>query len=382
MNILHVLSTPNWSGTANYCLTLCLQEIKHGHRILLLTEPGKPFNRALKYGIPADPTLLMHHRNPALYVHSMKRYRHVFKTFKPDIISCHSNEGSWMAGFMARRFLPGAAVIRTRSDIEPPKGHYPNRLMYKNCVDHIIVGSLSHKHSSGKNLDYPEESIDVVYGSVDTQDFRPDRDPERRFRSEISVDDSTLLIGLLARLDPVKGHEYALKAFQLISKLPVKTRLVALGYEGNRSFSWLRKLAGELGVNDELLTFDYRNDIPAVLSSLDIGLITSIGSEANSRATLEFMSSGKPIVSTAVGVIPEIIEDGEHGFLVPAKNPEASAAALSRLIMNPPLRNAMGQSARERVERNFDLELFYRNTLRVYEKAARKRTGCQPEAGQ
>jgi glycosyltransferase involved in cell wall biosynthesis len=188
------------------------------------------------------------------------------------------------------------------------------------------------------------------------------------FRHEIKAKPDETLIGLVARLDPIKGHEYALQAIKHLSSLNYPFKLVVLGYENERTFSWLHEQAKNLGINDRLISFGLRKDIAKVICNLDIGLITSVGSEANSRAALEFMASGKPVVGTSVGVIPELITDKEQGFIVSPRNPTAVSNALTKLIQNPILRKSLGKNARERVEKNFSLEKFGKVMTAVYEK--------------
>lgn len=368
MRIIQILNSPNWSGASNYCISVSKELMKRGHEILLLTEPGKPLFKAQQLGIPFDDTIRLNHRNPLLYVHAMKRMKHIFKIFKPDIISSHINEGAWMAGLLARRFAPDAVVARIRTDIDPPKGHFINRYVHHVWTDRLVVGSMLHKRLCQEILDYKAENISVVYGGVDAEAFKPENAATTKFREEIQVDRSEILIGLLARLDPVKGHEYALEAISRLKELPVRFRLVTLAYESNRTTEWLKGLAAELGVADRLICLGLRKDLPDVLAAMDMGLITSVGSEANSRATLEFMASGKPMVGTSVGVIPEIILDGENGFVVPPRNANATADALEKLMLNPVMRLNMGRSARNRVEENFSLEKFGQVMENVYKR--------------
>ncbi|MBI3039934.1 glycosyltransferase family 4 protein [bacterium] len=369
MKVINVLNSPNWSGASQYCVTLCDYLQRKGHKILLLTEPGKPLDIALTHGISCDDTIRLNHRNPYLYMHAIKRMAKIFKEFDPDIVSSHINEGAWMTGLVSRKVSPKAVIVRTRSDIDPPKGHFINKFVYRHWTDHIIVSSLLHKRICRNILDFPPESIDVVYGSVDVNLFRPNHFYGTAFRSEIGVKPETVLIGMVGRLDPVKGHEFALEALKALSGCGVSKKLLVLAFENQRSFSWLKNLAAKLGVINDLHFFGYRNDLPQVLSSIDLGLITSTGSEANCRVALEFMASGIPVVATSVGVIPEIMIDGEHGFLVPPKDSIALATALSRLLTNPYIRLKMGNSARKHVEANFNPDLFAMRTEMVYKKA-------------
>jgi glycosyltransferase involved in cell wall biosynthesis len=366
MKIIQILNSPNWSGASNYCISVSHELIKLGHDVLLITEPGKPAYQAEKAGIPMDTTIRLNHRNPYLYLHAMKRMKHIFTHFKPDIISAHINEGAWMAGLIAKKFSPQSIVARVRTDIDPPKGHFINRYVHHHWTDHLIVGSMLHKRLCQQILDYDAEKISVVYGGVDEDAFNSGNHPRRKFRNEIGATDDEVLIGLVARLDPVKGHEYALEAMKLLKDVKPGCRLVALGYENERTFKWLHSLAEQLGIGDRVVSFGLRKDLPEVIAGLDIGLITSIGSEANSRAALEFMASGKPVVGTSVGVIPEIISDDEQGYIVAPESPKETAEALKKLITNPAQRKLMGEKARLRVEENFSRAKFGKVMENVY----------------
>jgi len=122
-----------------------------------------------------------------------------------------------------------------------------------------------------------------------------------------------------------------------------------------------------------------REDLPDLLNGCDAGLVTSVGSEANCRAALEFMSTGKPVVATTVGVIPEIIQDGEQGFLVQPRDAAGLAHALQKLVINPVLRRRAGLAARSHALANFNLDLFASRTESVYRKAiARKQPANSP----
>ncbi|HOY66940.1 MAG TPA: glycosyltransferase family 4 protein [Candidatus Ozemobacteraceae bacterium] len=372
MRTLHILNSPNWSGASNYCITLCRKLIEHGHEALLLTEPGKPLDRARAAGIPCDDTIRLNHRNPGLYLHAIRRMRAIFKTYHPDIISSHINEGAWMAGLVARRVAPQAVVIRVRTDIDPPKGHFINRYVHHAWTDHLIVGSKLHKRLCRQILEFPDAGIDVVYGAVDTDEYSPAF--STRLRSELGIAADAFVIGIVARLDPVKGHEYALEALRLLQTPETPVTLVCIGYESNRTVAWLMDEARRLGVENRVKTsMTRRDDLPELIRGCDLGLITSVGSEANSRAALEFMATGKPVVATTVGVIPEIVQDGAQGLLVPPRDPIALAGALRNLVTNPLLRNRMGRAARDHAVANFNLDLFVRRTETVYEKALQRR---------
>jgi glycosyltransferase involved in cell wall biosynthesis len=368
MKILHILNSPNWSGASSYCVSLCHGQMLQGHQVLLMTEPGKPLEQAKKLRIPFDDTVRLNHRNPGLYLHALKRMQRLMSQFQPDIISSHINEGAWMAGMVARQAAPRACVIRTRGDIDPPKGHAINRFVHHAWTDHIIVSSLLHKRLCQNILNFSPEKIDVVYAAIDIQRYSP-TPPSGNLRRELGIAPGVPLVGMAARLDPVKGHEHVIAAIHLLKNCPIQGKFVFLGNENQRTFDWLRCEAEKAGVADRIAGLGYRPDIEDIQRECDIGLIASIGSEANCRVALEFMACGKPVVATRVGVIPEIVIDEEHGLLTNPQDPAGLAACLARLFLNPPVRQALGRNAREHVVRNFSIPLFLEKTQKAYAKA-------------
>lgn len=342
--------------------------MKLGHDVLLLTEPGKPLEQAKKLGIPYNDEIRLNSRNVFDYLKTFKVMKHIFKEFEPDIISAHMNEGSWMAGMVARKFAPKAIIARIRTDIAAPKGHFINKYVHHKWTDHIIAGSEQHKSVCCKNLNYNPDNISVVYGSVDSDKFNPTLKATSSFRKEIGAEENDILAVLLGRLSPVKGHEYALKAISMLKDMPCKVKLVCLGYKSERTVEWIKSEAERLSISDRFIWVGRRDDLPSILSTMDIGLLTSIGSEANSRATLEYMASGLPVIGTAVGVVPELIDDGKTGFVVKPASAEDLADKIKILASDSNLRHQMGKAARKRIDDYFSLSEFGKQMESVYLK--------------
>lgn len=368
MRIIQLLNSPNWSGASNYCILASQELIKRGHDVLLLTEPGKPLEKAKQVGIPYDDTIRLNHRNPLLYVQAIKRMKRIFKEFKPDIISANINEGAWMPGMIARKVCPNAIVARIRTDIDAPKGHFINKYVYNNWTDCIIAGSELHRQKCNERLDFPLNKIFVVYGGVDTDLFNPANKLKSNFRIEIGAKEDDILVGMLARLSPVKGHEYAISALAKLKTVSEKIKLVCVAYESERTFEWLKNLAQEKGVADRLICVNKRTEIPEIVAGFDIGILCSLGSEANTRSGLEYMASGKPFVGTSVGVIPEVILNDETGYLVKPGDSQALADAIVKLALNPAMRQLMGQQARNRAESLFSIQKFGESLEEVYKR--------------
>ena len=370
MRIIQVLNSPNWSAASAYCVNVSYELMKLGHDVLIMTEPGKPLEQAKSLGIPVDDKLRLNEHSLSAYVHGLKHLKQTYRWFKPDIVSAHMNECSWMPGFVARMSCPDAMVVRVRADIAAPNKNIFNLYVNHKWTDHIVCSSQLHKEVCSNNLHLFSEKLSVVYGSVDSEKFSP-KAYDSSIRQKLDISEDDFVVCLLGRLSPVKGHEYAIKAISLLKDLPVKVKLLCIGYESERKYDWLKGEAERLGVSDRLISIGRCDNIPAVLNSIDVGIITSLGSEANSRATLEYMACGKPVVVTNVGVLPELVLKGINGFVVEKGNAENLAEALKKLVLNKDLCKEMGEASRQRIEENFTLEQFGRKMEAVYNKVLR-----------
>ena len=365
MRILQVLNTLNWSASSAYCINVSYELIKLGHEVLILTEPGYALNHIKELGIPYDDRLSIDKYNIFSYLDAIKLLKKTYKSFKPDIVSAHVNKNAWMPAVVAKLAFPQAVVVRVRQDIASPNRHLLNLWVHHKLTDHIICGSELHKEICCKNLFLSPEKISIIYGSVDSDKFNPNA-YDKNIRKNLNISEDDFVVCLLGRLSPVKGHEYALKAISLLKDLPVKVKLLCIGYEAQRSFDWLKEEANRLGILDRLITVDYCDNLPAVLNSIDVGIISSLGSEANSRAALEYMACEKAVVATKVGVLPELIKENENGFLVEPGNSEALANALKELALNKEMCKLFGKASRRIVEENYTIKEFGKKTEALY----------------
>jgi glycosyltransferase involved in cell wall biosynthesis len=160
-------------------------------------------------------------------------------------------------------------------------------------------------------------------------------------------------------------------AAQLIAHHPDLRVLIA--GEGQER-AGLQSLADELGLGDRLLMLGARTDVPDVLQALDVAVMSS-DFEGSPLAAMEYMEAALPVVATAVGGMPDIIEDGVHGRLVPRRDPEALAGAIDELLGDPRRRAELGAAGRARRRAEFDLGVMVGRIERLYEELYAARTG-------
>jgi glycosyltransferase involved in cell wall biosynthesis len=185
---------------------------------------------------------------------------------------------------------------------------------------------------------YPRGRIEVVYNGVELP-------PDNGYRRN-----EPPRIGEIARLCDVKGQRELLHA---LTRVP-EARLVLAGRDleqGGAFQDALERESERLGIR-ERVEFGFRDDVPALLETLDVVALPS-WTEGLPIVLLEAMAHGRPVVATPVGGTPELVTDGETGLLVPPRDPEALAAALRRILDDPDLARRLGEAGRARVAERF-----------------------------
>jgi glycosyltransferase involved in cell wall biosynthesis len=219
-------------------------------------------------------------------------------------------------------------------------------------------------------VNWMPEKVKVIYDGVDVGLFHPGRKGEK-IRNSLGITKRELLVGNVARYSKVKGLPYFMETLGKLMGRDSRVRGLVVGRV--KSESLYRKLLEWLVENDleaRVALWKHQAHIEDVLAALDIVVLASLGSEGSSRVALEAGASGKPLVATTVGALPEIVVEGETGFLVPAGDGEALARELGKAL-SPLVRKRMGLNARKRVAETFTKE----ETVDKVEKLYRGITG-------
>jgi glycosyltransferase involved in cell wall biosynthesis len=175
------------------------------------------------------------------------------------------------------------------------------------------------------------------------------------------VGENESLIGLVARLDPMKDHPNLLEAAALLSKQRDDVRFICVGNGPAAYKHELQSLAGDLGLRDRLHWTHASNDMVAVHNALDLAGSVSNGGEGFSNATGEAMACGTPCVVTDVGDSASIVGNSEQ--VVPPGDPQSLTAAWQRILNLQPVRRAMlSQASRERIKQEFSLQQLVNKT--------------------
>ena len=178
-------------------------------------------------------------------------------------------------------------------------------------------------------------------------------------------------IGLIGRISPWKGqHIFIRAAAQVLRRFP-QARFVIVGAPlfGEENYNQeVRALPGQLGIEPMVEFTGFCNDIPSMVASLDLVVHASTTGEPFGQVIIEGMAAGKPVVATNGGGVPEIVEDGRTGILVPMGDVPAMQDAICEIIANPEKSAEMGRLGRQRVMERFTTDHTARSVQAVYEE--------------
>jgi glycosyltransferase involved in cell wall biosynthesis len=179
-------------------------------------------------------------------------------------------------------------------------------------------------------------------------------------RAALGLDDDEFVVGTVARLSHQKAHHVLFEAVARLARRYTRCRLVLLG-DGERRHE-LQRLANELGISERVVFAGFRPDVAELLPAFDVSCLSSLH-EGVPLSVLEAMAACLPVVATDCGSLPDLVTEGQTGYLVPVGDVAGMAHCLSMLADDPNLRARLGTSGRARVLRDFTIE----NTARRYE---------------
>ena len=185
---------------------------------------------------------------------------------------------------------------------------------------------------------------------------------------------SQLRVGLVGRISPWKGQHIFIEAAALVNQRFPDARFFIIGAAmfGEDDYEQeVRRLPAQLGIADVVEFTGFRNDVKRAIAELDLVVHASTKGEPFGQVIIEGMAAGKPVVATRGGGVPEIVEDGRTGILVPMGDSQAMAKAICQILSDPAEAKEMGTRARQRVAEHFTLQQTARRVEAVYEEMLR-----------
>jgi glycosyltransferase involved in cell wall biosynthesis len=219
--------------------------------------------------------------------------------------------------------------------------------------------------------------VALVYNGVDLERY-DHQEPCCTLRDEYGMEPGSQIVGAVARLEPEKGHATLLNAWPAVLRSVPNAYLLVVG-EGSRREA-LEQQAAELRIAHRVVFTGRRDDVPAVTAAFDVAVLPSYR-EAQGLTILEAMALSRPVVASNVGGIPEMIEDGVTGLLVPPDDPGALSAAIVRLLLDHSLADTLGRAGHDLVHDRFCVELMVKAIETIYDEGARATRPAEVAAG-
>jgi glycosyltransferase involved in cell wall biosynthesis len=211
------------------------------------------------------------------------------------------------------------------------------------------------------------EKIAVIHNGLDAPDDVLGLRERRRAEllAELGLDAGAKIVGSVAGLRPVKGHRYLLEAAAKVMKADSRVHLVLVGDGELRDE--IAAQAGRLGIGARTSMLGGREDSAQLAAAFDVAVLASL-SEGLPNAVMEAMAAGAPVVATAVGGTPELIEDDETGFLVPPANPEALAERIEYALSHAGPAGLIAMRGRRSIIERFGMERMVTSVERLYDE--------------
>jgi glycosyltransferase involved in cell wall biosynthesis len=354
VKVLHVDSARGWRGGQNQVLLTAEGMARRGHEVVVACRAGAPLEararaagldtRALRFGGDVAPVAAL-------------ALRRLAAAFRPNVVHLHDPHAT-----AAALLLPRSAVLVASRRVDFALRGAPSRWKYRRCRRVIAVSRAVARVLEEGVVDAAR--VRVVYEGV------PDRPPAGGGEAALlalGAPRDALVVGNVAALTAHKDHATLLAAAAVVRAKVSDARFVIVG-QGELD-QRLRALAATLGVTGTVVFAGFRTDLDALIPAFDVFCLSS-HMEGLGTSLLDAMCYGRAVVATAAGGIPEAVEDGITGRVVPPRDADALAAALVEVLQDARRREAMGAAGRRRFLERFTADRMVEETLGVYAEVA------------
>ena len=247
-------------------------------------------------------------------------------------------------------------MVHTVHNLAEREVDLPGRLIHRMAFRRGVVPvTIAGEVDDSFRRFYKIDRVPLIPNGIPIDAFRKPSIDRNEWREEEGFTPAHVLFVCVAGLRPQKNPALLLKSFSQGPAVDPRARLLFVG-DGELKGD-LEKQIDALGLREKVHFLGMRSDIPEILNAADVFVLSSDW-EGNPLSVMEAMAAGTPVISTAVGGVPELVEDGESGVLVPPGDAQALAGAMQSMLENPKVRISMGRAAARRAVEHFDLKVM------------------------
>ncbi|QDD00323.1 glycosyltransferase family 4 protein [Candidatus Methylopumilus planktonicus] len=356
IKVLHTESSLGWGGQEIRVLTEAKIYSKYGHEVIVAADKTSMIaKRAYLYGVRCDGINLQKKRLADLF-----SLRKLIKEVRPDVISCHSSTDHWLSALARLTLNIKPAIVRTRHISTHVHRKLSSKWLYNNGCESIMTTSESIKDDLTRDKFVRTPATSVPTG-IDTDVFVPGN--KLKQRKLLKLPQKHFIFGIAATLRSWKGHSDLIEAFNLL-KNPLCT-LIIIG-DGPQMEN-CKKLAKNSSYPENIKFIGDLQNIVPYLQGMDCFVLPSYANEGVPQALLQAMSVGLSIISCPVGGIPETLRNYKRAILTKPKSPELLSKAMLKIM------KTTNTNQLKNIHRPFTLDIMYKSSLAVYDKAIKSR---------
>ncbi len=356
--ILHIETVKDWRGGQQQVQYLVEGLVKKGVPTALVCPPGSELARRFKLlELPLFPVKIGH----AFDLKAARSIVRVIKDHGFNILQAHSSHALALA-LLVKTMLPEIKLVASRRVDFSVKKPLVGALKYNNpLVDRVVCVSQNVLRVL-KNDGVKPQRLTVIHDGIDLQRF--EKASPDGLREELQIPENHLIVGTVAALVGHKDYPTLLKAAQQVLKKQENVTFCAVGDGGDREP--LLQLHQSLDLGERFKFVGFRKDVGRFFKLFDVFVLSS-HMEGLGTSVLDAMACGLPVVATAAGGIPEMIENGKNGLLVPPRNPQALAGAILQLLNDEALRHSLALAGKKNVSR-FSIENNVLQHIELYQQ--------------
>jgi glycosyltransferase involved in cell wall biosynthesis len=361
LSLFQIDAGKEWRGGQRQSFLLAKELKRQGYRFRFYLQPDSPLHqKCLEGELPVFPLKM----RSEMDLRAIWRLARDMRRSSCRLVHCHDAHSAALGTAAASLAKVPIRVLSRRVDF-PLKRNFLSRYKYRENIDLIIAISQEIKKVLVDDGIDPR-CIKIIPSGIDFTPFEGSRVRDYLHR-ELSFSKNDYIVGIVAHLADHKGHKYLIKATKILQDKAPNMRVVIVG-EGPL-FMELNKLVKETEVEDMVFFLGFREDVPQIMASLDLFVLSS-HKEGMGSSILDAMASRLPVVATQVGGIPEVVVNEETGLLVPPRNPSALANAILRIYANQGWGAELGQSGYELAHKKFSAEAMASKIIDAYEGIA------------
>lgn len=387
--IAQVVTRMDVGGVPDHVMTL-VRGLTGGHEVTLVTGEVTPCHSGALRELGIEVVRLPFARlpEPGRDLRLVRALAALLRERRFDVVHTHMSKAALAGAVAARLVRPRPILVNTAHNLGSIALSHPvlrrlfrlyDRALLGGATDAVIVVSEAIRQEVLRLGVVGAARLHAVPNGVLTERFEPGPGQAATRRAELGIAPEDTVVVTVARLVWFKGLETLIDACALLHQRWPRLRLVIVGDGPLRAA--LEQRVADRGASGHVIFAGERSDVPEMLGAADIFALSSV-SEGMPISILEAMAARLPVVATSVGGIPELIGAGETGLLVPARDPDAFAAALDKLVAAPALRRSMGAAGRHRLDGVFSAAAMVRRTAALYAALLRSDPpALEPAAG-